>query len=296
MRSISVRIAVAAVAAASLASIGFSASASRPAHPASAAPGRSPEHATLAEFGGTDAPDPALPFIANLGYQVTPAEFADGYAAPQWCTAVLVAPQVVMTAWHCIQGAGSQLAQMSVRIGSNNHNSGGTVVGIDGEPYHLGTDIGLLWLDQPVSNQPVAVASQTPAIGTPTLQLGWGLDCYPGQTYPQCGPPEQLQQLQGQVVSACPALCTQTPPGTGMTGGDSGGPALISVNGSWQLVGVVFGVPASVPGQADPGNLTVYSDVTAFYAALQTILQDPFAFGMPAPGSEQGRSEVIVFS
>ncbi len=89
----------------------------------------------------------------------------------------MVAPTTVLTASHCVAGAGSDLA-VGVGTGINPH-VGGEVIGVrhvvlapDADPETFSHDVAVLQLDHavPASVEPVAVA--TPADDATTLAGG----------------------------------------------------------------------------------------------------------------------------
>ena len=164
------------------------------------------------------------------------------------CTAALIAPDALVTAWHCVSGQ-TDLSGETAAIGSQNLTADGTRVSLRGAPtqiappppgYFGGADLAVVRLATPVQNQPVAIADTDPGLGTAVSNLGWDT----GDTL--------LQELKGTVAD-CPqgwggALCVSYAEGAHIEAGDSGGPLLVTgADGTPQLVGVVMGGEAAVP-------------------------------------------------
>lgn len=193
------------------------------------------------------------------------------------CGATLVAPEWLVTAAHCVEGA--RPAGWQFRIGSTTYNDGGEVVHPERffrNPGYFkdiaGSDIALVKLAEPATSEPIAIGASTPADGSSIRLLGWGLRC----PVRGCGEgPIDLQQVDttvlpdsvcsdaaaehGQTYDPSRELCENTENGTSSCYGDSGGPALALEGEQYVLVGDTSrGFVASCLG--GPG---VYNDVTA---------------------------------
>ncbi|MCY1140851.1 serine protease [Actinoplanes sp. Pm04-4] len=153
------------------------------------------------------------------------------------CTGSLIKANWVVTAKHCPTPS-------SVRVGSTNRSSGGTVVPVRRAVSHPRIDVKLFELTTSVSYAPAPIPTTSGAVGTATRIIGWGQTCAPRG----CGSsPTVAHQLDTSIVSdsrcagidAAYEICTNNTNGnSGACYGDSGGPQVRSVSGRWNLIGV----------------------------------------------------------
>lgn len=216
----------------------------------------------LAISGGADSPA-AYSFMGSFQRPDSPRP--DGHA----CGATLIAPLWMVTAGHCTRGETGEPADWKVRIGSTSVTSGGELIDVEKFVKHpggvYGSDIALLKLKTPATSTPIKIGGGTPADGTATRIIGWGMTC--DQLEPACFPdhlreadtvvnPDVACQESGIVGET--ELCVGSLDGTiSATNMDSGGPALVKDGDDWTLAG-------AVSGSNNSRMPTTYTDVTAF--------------------------------
>lgn len=152
------------------------------------------------------------------------------------CTGTLIKGNWAVTAKHCSTPS-------SVRVGSTNRTSGGTVVRVTRAVNHPNVDVKLLQLASSVPYAPAPIPSTSGAVGTATRIIGWGQTCAPRG----CGSaPTVANELDTSIVadSRCSGIngayeiCTNNTNGnSGACYGDSGGPQVRRVSGVWNLIG-----------------------------------------------------------
>ena len=183
------------------------------------------------------------------------------------CTGSLIKANWVVTAKHCPTPS-------SVRVGSINRTSGGTVVAVRRAVSHPSIDVKLFELASSVSYAPAPIPTTSGAVGTATRIIGWGQTCAPRG----CGSsPTVAHQLNTSIVAdsrcgginAAYEICTNNPGGVaGACYGDSGGPQVRSVGGRWALIGVTSRAGGSSSTCATAPS--IYGDLPSIRAWVNT--------------------------
>jgi secreted trypsin-like serine protease len=256
-----------------------------------------PVDATSKILGGVQAAPGAWPWIAALLYADDPSVF---YA--QFCSGVLIDQRWVLTAAHCVQGMSASEIQMAVGAYDLTKFTGGRtpVKSIRIHPQYSSTslynDIALVELGVPSPVAPIALFSgesndNTPPslLGRLVTVLGWGLaDSATSWYYP-----EILRQVNLPVVadSTCNAIytypispaqfCAGYYEGKDACEGDSGGPAVVQVDGKWVHAGIVS---AGVSCQLYYGWYGKYTRTSAHLAFIRQSVPNVAVTGKIAAG------------
>ena len=256
-----------------------------------------PIDATSKILGGVQAAPGAWPWIAALLSADDPSVF---YA--QFCSGVLIDQSWVLTAAHCVQGMSATKIQVAVGAYDLTKFTGSRtpVKSIRIHPQFSSTslynDIALVELGVPSPVAPIALFSGESADNTPpsllgklVTVLGWGLaDSSTSWYYP-----EILRQVSLPVVadSTCDAIytypispaqfCAGYYEGKDACEGDSGGPAVVQVDGKWVHAGIVS---AGVSCQLYYGWYGKYTRTSAHLAFIRQSVPNVAVTGKIAAG------------
>jgi Trypsin/Proprotein convertase P-domain len=231
-------------------------------------------------------PDPTIGPLVVGGQPATEAyPFATSLqtnGGSHFCGAALIRANWLATAKHCVED--ETPSSMQVRVGSINRTSGGTVVRVSRIVLHPSgaSDVAVIQLSSSVPYEPIPIADTVP-IGSAIRLLGWGATCDP------CNVPLPtiLQQLDTTVLadSRCGTgaveLCVSNVDGwRGACYGDSGGPAVIRVNGAWRLAGTTTAGTTAICGQGP----SIYMDSANARAWIDSVVGGSPPPPPPPPG------------
>ncbi|GGI67812.1 trypsin [Saccharopolyspora subtropica] len=185
--------------------------------------------------------------------------FVDGR---ETCTASIIAPEWVLTAQHCVDGAGDGV---SFTIGNVDQTQGERASARPGGVYvHDTADLALVNIDHAVQTEYAPLGSPGDVrVGQTVQTYGWGATCTDRPEI-QC----QSQILKVADVNVTDIACSDYRGGTAVcatrgdgipAGGDSGGPMFAG------------NVQVGVASTSDRRENTAYTNITEYRAWIQSV-------------------------
>jgi hypothetical protein len=160
------------------------------------------------------------------------------------CSGTVIGPTAVVTAAHCLQ-SGTAIVRINF---STKEIEAASFVASPG--YHGNTsdslDVGVVIASQPLGQPAIPLlTSRDPVAGETAVIAGWGQDLF-GQGFTLRAGQTTIGQV-GPIYIVNPYSISS--PGT--CAGDSGGPLLVSVGGTYALAGVISSVSGACVSGSD---------------------------------------------
>lgn len=178
------------------------------------------------------------------------------------CTATVISPEWVLTAQHCVEGAGDAI---SFHVGSLNQHEGQTFnAKAGGVHVHDSVDLALVNVDGQMNVEPAPLGSVGDVQNGQTVQTyGWGATCTDKPEI-EC----QSDVLKVADVDVTDIGCTDYRGGTAVcatrnngipAGGDSGGPMFAN------------GKQVGVASTSDRQTTTAYNNITEYRDWIKSL-------------------------
>ncbi|XP_037041568.1 chymotrypsin-1-like [Bradysia coprophila] len=257
-----------------------------------------PPNISLRIVGGDDAPERLAPFQCSI--QLNGKHF---------CGCAIINANFVLTASHCVVGKSPEIA--TILVGTNNLSSGGTYYGVERLIPHehfdtpdAANDVALVKIRGSIQFnkhvKPIELDEEEVPDGAVVQLTGWGRMEVGG------GTPNQLQYANLTILGwdKCNKtnlaklellheghICTVGVRGTGVCGGDSGGP--LSYRG--KLVGIVnIGIPCALGNPDAYASISYYIDWITEHQKNVTTTAPLYANLIEKDQSENYASDVKI--
>lgn len=200
-------------------------------------------------------------------------KYVEGNIAYAMCTGTLIAPNLVLTASHCLRGMNKNEIRIGFSIDVKNQLDIETMYEISDFVTHpkYGSvnrlfDVALIALKKsaPAPYKPVAIVSDkfSMTVGMPMLLAGYGVinDSTGKDT-------EALRKVtvpMAKILDSDSILVTDQTKATGACNGDSGGPAYLEKDGLLYVYGITRGPHANAPDCHNYGEYTWASKYEVF--------------------------------
>src|SRR5438105_4038256 len=188
------------------------------------------------------------------------------------CSGTLVAPDLVLTAAHCLDARGYNVYFGTTRVAADpgfifETNADRAIPHPQWDPSGEGFDIGLLHLAQRVPIAPLPIATAAPAQGTAVELVGWGVTAANTQDA------DVKRAVASTVISLDSLTLTIGDSAANTCYGDSGGPALAA--------GTIVGVTSFGDAQCSALGVDTRVDIYADFLAANGVV--PIATHSAAP-------------
>ena len=198
-------------------------------------------------------------------------KYIEGQNAYAMCTGTLIAPNLVLTAAHCLRGMGKDSLRIGFSIDVKNQLDAETMYEVADYTIHPQygnrlNDVALIALAKtaPAPYKPVAIVSDkfSMTVGMPMLLAGYGV--INDMTGADTDALRKVTVPMAKILDKENILVTDQTKSTGACNGDSGGPAYLEKDGVLFVYGITRGPHANAPDCHNYGEYTWASKFETF--------------------------------